>query len=252
MPLNWVSLVCDLSTMLITPAIASEPYWAAAPSRSTSMWWIADSGIALMSVPAEPRPMVCWTLTSACWWRRLPFTSTSSWSGPRPRKVAGRMMSVPSLMKVEVKLNDGSSVCSSLPSSSGPAVCRSLALIRPTGTAVSSAVLALERDPSTTTDGVVPSDARSCRLVLASWAPAWFSAASSAEASRVRFRLTLAMRLVIACLSSRRMVRIICAKVMRVARKILYEAIRMDNLNQMTVVFIYFWAILQVKPNERR
>jgi hypothetical protein len=67
--------------MLITPAIASEPYWAAAPSRSTSMWWIADSGIALMSVPAEPRPMVCWTLTSACWWRRLPLTSTSNWSG---------------------------------------------------------------------------------------------------------------------------------------------------------------------------
>ena len=41
--------------MLITPAIASEPYCAAAPSRSTSMWSMAEIGIALMSVPAEPR-----------------------------------------------------------------------------------------------------------------------------------------------------------------------------------------------------
>ncbi len=31
---------------------------------------------------------VCCTFTSACWWRRLPLTSTSSWSGPRLRRVA--------------------------------------------------------------------------------------------------------------------------------------------------------------------
>ena len=168
--LSWVSVTPFFSTMLITPAIASEPYCAAAPSRSTSIDWMADRGIALMSVPAEPRPMVCCTLTSACWWRRLPFTSTSSWSGPRPRSVAGRMMSVPSLMKVVVKLKDGSSSCSTLPSSSEPADWRSFALIRPTGTAVSSAVLAWVREPSTTTVAVS----------LRPWP--WLSAASCANA----------------------------------------------------------------------
>jgi hypothetical protein len=31
--------------MLTTPAIASVPYWAAAPSCSTSMWSIAETGM---------------------------------------------------------------------------------------------------------------------------------------------------------------------------------------------------------------
>ena len=166
--------------MLITPAIASEPYWAAAPSRSTSMWWMADIGIALMSVPAEPRPTVCCTLTSACWWRRLPFTSTSSWSGPRPRSVAGRMMSVPSLMKVVLKLNEGSSSCSALPSSSVPVEARSFAPTSPTGTEVSRAERAAPREPITTTVC-----GASGSLVAAVCACAWGKAASSAAASRV-------------------------------------------------------------------
>ncbi len=160
----------------MTPAIASEPYCAAAPSRSTSMLWIADRGIALMSVPAEPRPMVCCTFTSACWWRRLPLIRTSSWSGPRPRRVAGRMMSVPSLMKVVLKLKDGSRSCSTLPSSCIPVDCMSFRFTRPTGTAVSSAVLAWVREPSTITWAVGS----------ASWASAGAKAAMIAEASSAR------------------------------------------------------------------
>ena len=51
--------------MLITPAIASEPYWAEAPSRSTSMRSIAAAGIAFRSTPTVPRPKVPLTCTSA-------------------------------------------------------------------------------------------------------------------------------------------------------------------------------------------
>src|SRR2546430_4677838 len=64
----------SFSTMLMTPAIASDPYWAAAPSRSTSMRSIAAAGIALRSTPTVPRPNVPLTCTSALEWRRLPFT----------------------------------------------------------------------------------------------------------------------------------------------------------------------------------
>jgi len=66
------------STMLMTPAIASDPYCAAAPSRSTSTRSIMDAGIAFRSTPVEPRPTVPLTLTSALLWRRLPLTSTNT------------------------------------------------------------------------------------------------------------------------------------------------------------------------------
>ena len=41
----------------MTPAIASDPYCAAAPSRSTSIFSIAEAGIAFRSTPVVPRPM---------------------------------------------------------------------------------------------------------------------------------------------------------------------------------------------------
>src|SRR5258708_9586213 len=66
--------------MLMTPAMASEPYWAEAPSRRTSMRSIIAAGIALKSVDTEPRPMEPLRLTSALVWRRLPLISTSTWS----------------------------------------------------------------------------------------------------------------------------------------------------------------------------
>jgi len=48
----------SFKTILITPAMASEPYCAAAPSLNTSIRFIAATGIALMSVPAVPLPTV--------------------------------------------------------------------------------------------------------------------------------------------------------------------------------------------------
>ena len=57
--------VVSFVTMLITPAIASEPYCAAAPSRRTSIRLIAPSGYALRSVPTVPRPNVPLTWSSA-------------------------------------------------------------------------------------------------------------------------------------------------------------------------------------------
>ena len=77
-----------LSTMLMTPAMASDPYCAAAPSLSTSMRSMAASGMAFISVPAVPLPTEVLTCSSALLWRRLPLTSTNVWSGPRPRRVA--------------------------------------------------------------------------------------------------------------------------------------------------------------------
>src|SRR5947207_193836 len=67
----------SLVTMLITPAIASEPYCEAAPSRSTSIRLIESAGIALRSVPTVPLPNVPATST-----RRLcapPGTSILKW-----------------------------------------------------------------------------------------------------------------------------------------------------------------------------
>src|SRR4028119_1342708 len=43
------------SWKLITPAIASDPYWAAAPSRSTSTRLSAMVGMRLTSTAAEAR-----------------------------------------------------------------------------------------------------------------------------------------------------------------------------------------------------
>src|SRR5437899_479453 len=57
--------------MLITPAMASEPYWAAAPSRNTSIRSIAAAGIAFKSTPTVPRPNVPLTCTSAGGCRRF-------------------------------------------------------------------------------------------------------------------------------------------------------------------------------------
>ena len=89
--LNSRRSVCCFSTMLITPAMASDPYWADAPSRSTSIRSMAAVGIAFKSTPTVPRPNVPLTCTSAGGCRRLPLTSTSTWSGPKPRRLAGLM-----------------------------------------------------------------------------------------------------------------------------------------------------------------
>lgn len=53
-PVNSSTL--SFVTILMTPAIASEPYWAAAPSRRISILLIEAAGIAFKSVPVFPRP----------------------------------------------------------------------------------------------------------------------------------------------------------------------------------------------------
>src|SRR5437667_1874744 len=136
--------------MLITPAMASEPYWAAAPSRNTSIRSIAAAGIAFKSTPTVPRPNVPFTCTSAGGCRRLPLTSTSTWSGPRPRRLAGLMWSEPSAMVWWDALNDGASVARIWFTSVWPVSCTSWEVMTSTGTGVSTAVRDV-RAPTTTT-----------------------------------------------------------------------------------------------------
>ena len=76
-----------LRMMLITPAIASVPYCAAAPSCSTSIRSIASCGIRLRSGAALPPNTVPATTTLGLLWRRLPSISTSVWLGLRPRSL---------------------------------------------------------------------------------------------------------------------------------------------------------------------
>jgi hypothetical protein len=57
---------------------------------------MAVMGMALKSVPTGPLPNVDWLLTKEVVCRRLLLISTNVWSGPKPRKTAGSMCSVPS------------------------------------------------------------------------------------------------------------------------------------------------------------
>ncbi len=90
--------------MLMTPAMASEPYCADAPSRSTSMRLIALVGICARSAACAPR-----LPSSALRWKRRPLTSTRVWSGDRPRSVAGRTNTWPSAIGRRCTTNDGTS-----------------------------------------------------------------------------------------------------------------------------------------------
>ena len=51
--------------IFITPAIASDPYCAEAPSLRISILSMDDCGIAFKSVPEFPRPLVPKTETNA-------------------------------------------------------------------------------------------------------------------------------------------------------------------------------------------
>ena len=102
----------SLSWKFITPAMASEPYCAAAPSRSTSTCRSAMAGMVEMSGPCEPNatPLPpCQSMIDERW-RRLPLTSTSVWSGARLRSIAGRTTVEASLMGWVLTANDGTIV----------------------------------------------------------------------------------------------------------------------------------------------
>ena len=76
-------------TILITPAIASEPYCAEAPSFNISIFLIAETGMVFKSVPEFPLPLVPYKFIREAWCLLFPLTSTKVWSGPRPLYVAG-------------------------------------------------------------------------------------------------------------------------------------------------------------------
>ena len=68
--------------MLITPAIASEPYCADAPSLNTSILLIASTGIAEISVPVSPLPGESCVYNNALTFLRFPLINTKVLLGP--------------------------------------------------------------------------------------------------------------------------------------------------------------------------
>ena len=162
----------------MTPATASEPYCAPAPSRSTSMRLIALTGMALKSTGVLPLPILLSVLTSALVWRRLPLTSTSTWLGLRPRSCAARTWSAPPELDWRGKFSEGSSACSALPSSplSTPALRMSSAVSTSMGEVDSSAVRSVARVPVTITAS------RSVAPAGAVWAWAGTASASTMAA----------------------------------------------------------------------
>ena len=151
------------SWKFITPAMASEPYWAAAPSRSTSTCRSAIAGMAEMSGPCEPNatplPPCQSTIEERC--RRLPLISTSVWSGARLRSMAGRTTVDTPLIGWVLALNDGMRVRSWSFRSPAPWLTRSVADSTSTGTADSVALRGCAREPTTTVSSANPASSRS-------------------------------------------------------------------------------------------
>ena len=153
----------SLRTRLITPAMASEPYCAEAPSRRTSIRSMALRGMAFISVPAVPRPTVSSTCSNALLCRRFPLTNTSTWSGPSPRSVAGRTESVPSVIAELWKLNEGESICRARPVSTWPELRNRSPSTSSTGTGDSRGSRPSIRLPTTWTSSAMTS---SWRLIV--------------------------------------------------------------------------------------
>ncbi len=144
--------------MSITPAIASEPYWAAAPSRSTCTSLIAITGMAFMSVPVAPRLRAPKMFTSEEVWRRLPFTSTRVWSELEAAQRGESTRSAPSAPVWRVELNDGEMIGQGLCQVELARLVRR-ALVREitsTGATVSVRELVARREPTTFTTVISP------------------------------------------------------------------------------------------------
>ena len=136
----------------MTPAMASEPYCADAPSRSTSACRIAMEGMTEMSGPCEPSatPLPSHVMTAARW-RRLPFTRISVWSGARLRRFTGRTIVAASLIGWVATLNDGTMVRNWFVRSESPCAAKSRVGITSTGTVDSVTERGRARLPTTTT-----------------------------------------------------------------------------------------------------
>ena len=122
-----------------------------------------------MSTAAEPRPIVPLMLSSAAVCRRLPLTSTSVWSGERPRKVAGRNASEPSAMAGWGKLKLGTSLLRILLVSLWPPSVSISPDRTSTGTGELATVRVVEREPVTMI-ALSGGAASSATVVAVSWA----------------------------------------------------------------------------------
>ena len=92
----------------MTPATASEPYCADAPSASTSTRSTAMAGITERSGPCAPSDAFGTSQAiTAPRWRRLPLTMTRVWSAARLRMFGGRTTVAPSAMGCMFTLKDG-------------------------------------------------------------------------------------------------------------------------------------------------
>src|SRR5699024_5467689 len=164
-----------LSMMSTTPAMASEPYCAAAPSRNTWTLPTASIGMVFRSVATEPTPRAPNRRTSAVLCIRLPLTSTRVWSESRPRKAMASIESLLSVPELRELTNEGIlylSVCDK--SNEAPWVAASVIGTTSTGTMDFNAERgAARREPTTVT---------ACRSVASSSADAFCD--GSPEAGR--------------------------------------------------------------------
>ena len=160
----------SLSVKFITPAIASEPYCADAPSRSTSAWRTAIAGIDEMSGPwapsANPPPI---QVITAARWRRLPLTSTSVWSGASPRRLAGRMIRAASPTACGLTLKEGMTVRSRSFRSVSPWSMKSCEAMASIGTADCVTVRGRARLPTATSPSSATAVSRSARSSCKVW-----------------------------------------------------------------------------------
>ena len=126
----------SFSCTLTTPAMASEPYCAAAPSRSSSIWRTAMAGTTEMSGPCEPSAMPFPShVITALRCRRLPLTRNRKWSGARFRRFVGLTTVAASEIGCVLTLNEGASVRSTSAMSEFGCRLRALADSTSTGTA---------------------------------------------------------------------------------------------------------------------
>lgn len=137
-------------TKFTMPAMASDPYCAAAPSRRTSTRSSAIAGIEEMSTACEPTvpPTGAREMTDERW-RRLLLSSTSVESGGNPRSVIGRMKVASSLIGSWLTLREGTTLVSMESVRESPCRSSSLASSTSTGTARSLAERCLARVPMT-------------------------------------------------------------------------------------------------------
>ena len=143
----------SFSSKFTTPAMASDPYCAAAPSLSSSTCRIAIVGITDMSGPCDPSamPFPSHVITAARW-RRFRFTRIRVWSGARLRRFAGLTTVAASEMGCMLTLNDGASV--RMASTMFAWGCRARASAVSTSTGTADAITdrsSLLRLPTTTT-----------------------------------------------------------------------------------------------------